>query len=294
MRYNRLNSRVPPAVESTMFLIDLLESPDSRLARLVQRAGPRTTANLDACKEVLAGVETRDISYPQIANALLFMVTTQSGEPYEPEVFVQGLRQHRAGPKIDWTDVVQGFDKEQLRITKRQFLALYNALLPLAREYANFDIQSLWSGQWQYVETQLSFVVAFLSTSQQELDVTQIPKLRQAFTLEDFEEASESVKAFAAEAVKHPLVSKDATEALFTIIFRSQDTYNHAQMLGIPDTLINPNMTIFVCAASAVQKPWAALQEQALKQLFYPFLLQLPSLLLVGISLHLLLYLFFL
>ena len=257
-----------------MFLIDLLDSQDSRLARLVQRTGPRGTASLDACKEMLLGVETRDISYPQIANALLFMVFTQNGEPYDPAIFVEGLRQHRAGPKIDWTDVVQGFDKDQLRISKRQFLALYNALLPLAKDYANFDIQSLWSGQWQFAETQLSFVVAFLSTTAQELDVNQIPNLRQAFTIEDFVDASDSVKTFAAEAVKHPLVSQDATEALFTMIFRSQETYNHAQMLGIPDSLINPNMTIFVCAASAVPKPWVALQDQALKQLFYPFLLK--------------------
>ena len=257
-----------------MFMMSLMDSQDSRLARLVQRSGPRGTASHEACRDMLAGVETRDISYPQIANALLFMVTTQSSEPYDPGMFVEGLRQHRAGPKIDWTDVVQGFDKEQLRVSKTQFLALYNALLPLAREYANFDIQSLWSGQWQFPETQLSFVVAFLSTTSQELDVTQIPKLRQAFALEDFEDASDSVKAFAAEAVKHPLVSQDATGLLFTMIFRSQETYNHAQVLGIPDSLINPNMTIFVCAASAVPKPWAALQDQALKQLFYPFLLK--------------------
>ena len=269
-----MNTRIPAAVDSAMFLTDLLDSQDSRLARLVQRAGPRGTANLDACKDMLAGVETRDISYPQIANALLFMVITQIGEPYDPGIFVEGLRQHRAGPKIDWTDVVQGFDKEHLRISKKQFLGLYQALLPLAKEYANFDIQSLWSGQWSYPETQLSFVVAFLSTSPQELDVTQIPNLRQAFTLGDFADASENVKTFAAEAVKHPFVSQDATEALFTMIFRSQETYNIAQMLGIPDTLINPNMTIFVCAASAVPKPWAALQDQALKQLFYPFLLK--------------------
>ena len=45
-------------------------------------------------------------------------------------------------------------------------------------------------------------------------------------------------------------------------------------MLGIPETLINPNMTVFVCAAAAVPKPWGALQDQALKQLFFPFLLK--------------------
>ena len=272
VRYNRLNARIPPAVESAMFLAELLDAQDSRLARLVQRTGPRGTSALEACRDMLAAAENRDIAYPQIANALLFMVVTQSGEPYDPGIFVEALRQHRAGPKIDWTEVVLGFDKEQLRVTKPQFLSLYNALLPLAKDYPAFDIQSLWSGQWQSPDTQLSFVVAFLSTTSQELDVTQIPNLRKAFTLEDFADASDNVKVFAADAVKHPLVSQDATATLFTMIFRSQETYNHAQMLGIPETVINPNMTVFVCAASAVPKPWAALQEQALKQLFYPFL----------------------
>lgn len=274
VRYRTLNARMPSAVESAMYITELLDSPDSRLAKHVQHTGPRGTATLDACKEMLAGVETRDISYMQIANALLFMVIAQDGEAYDAGIFVEGLRQHRAGPKIDWTDVVTGFDKERLRITKKQFLGLYNALLPLAREYVNFDIQSLWSGLWTCQDAQLHFVVAFLSTSPEELDVTQVPNLRQAFKLEDYNDAPENVRAYAAEAVKHPLVSRDATEALFTMIFRSQETYNMAQVLSIPDTLINPNMTIFVCAASAVPKPWAALQEQALKQLFFPFLLK--------------------
>lgn len=274
VRYSRLNAPIPPSVDSAMSLVDLLESQDSRLARRVQQYGPRATASLESCKEILAGVETRDISYVQIANALLFMAIVQNGDAYNPAIFVEGLRQHRAGPKIDWTDVVQGFDREGLTVTKKQFLALYNALLPRAKEDDKLDIQAMWGGPWQSPDAQLSFVVAFLSTTPEELDVRRIPGFRPAFTLEDFEDASESVRAFAAEAVKHPLVSRDATEALFTMIFRSQDTYNQAQMLGIPDTLINPNMTLFLVAAAAVPKPWAALQEQALKQLFYPFLLK--------------------
>ncbi|KAK1822207.1 CCR4-NOT core subunit cdc39 [Friedmanniomyces endolithicus] len=274
MRYQKLGSRMPAAVDSSLYLTSLLELPDSRLARTVQRAGPRGTASLDACKDMLSGVETRDISYPQIANALLFMVIAQNGDAYDAGMFVEGLRQHKAGPKIDWTDVVQGFDKDGLRVTKKQFLGLYNALVPLAREYANYDIQTLWGGPWQFPATQLSFVTAFLSTTPEELDVTQIPKLRQAFSLADYEDAPESIKAYAVEAVRQPLVSRDATEALFVMIFRSQEAYNDAQLLGIPETIINPNMTVFICAASAVPKPWAPLQEQALKQLFYPFLMK--------------------
>ncbi|KAK3110423.1 CCR4-NOT core subunit cdc39, partial [Teratosphaeriaceae sp. CCFEE 6253] len=200
MRYQKLSSRVPPAVDSALYLTALLDLPDSRLARIVQRVGARGTASLDACKDMLSGVETRDISYPQIANAMLFMVIAQNGDAYNASIFVEGLRQHKAGPKIDWTDVVQGFDKDGLRVTKKQFLGLYAALVPLAREYANYDIQSLWGGPWHFPATQLHFVTAFLSTAPEELDVTQIPRLRQAFSLADYEDAPESIKAYAAEA----------------------------------------------------------------------------------------------
>jgi len=269
--------QMPSAVQSAFYLSDLLNSENGRLARFVERTGPRGTVSLEACKDMLASVETRDISYPQIANALLLMVTVQDGDAYDAAIFVQGLRQHRAGPRIDWTDVVQGLDREKLRVTKKQFLALYNALLPLAREYTNFDVQSLWGGKWEWPETQLSFLVAFLSTDSEELDVVQIPGLRHAFTLDDYRDAPESVQAYAAKAVKHPLVSTDAIKALFGMIFQSQETYNIAQLMGIPDTLINPNMTIFVCAAASIDHPdeaWSPLQDQALKQLFYPFLLK--------------------
>lgn len=273
--YRTRGLRTPYAVESAMLLDDLLQSQqDSRLVKKFQAAGPDATASLDACKEVLASAETRDISYPQIANVLMYMIIVQDGEAYNPSVFVEAVRQHRAGARIDWTDVVTGFDKEGLRVTKKQFLALYNALLPLAREYANFDIQLLWGGQWQWSETQLSFVVAFLSTKPEELDVMQIPNLRQAFDLTHYATASVTVRACAEAAVKHPLVSKDATQALFSMIFRSQDTYNMSQQLGIPDTIVNPNMATFVCAAAATDRPWGPLQEQAMKQLFYPFLIK--------------------
>lgn len=276
LRFNndRVRMRIPPAIELASSLDELLNAQDSRLANLVRRTGPHGTSSLQACTEMLAGVETRDISYNQVANALLFMVIVSTGEPYGPSVFVEALRQHRAGAKIDWLDVVQGFDKDSPKVTKKQFLGLYNALLPLARDYANFDIQTLWGGQWQFPETQLSYVVAFLTTTPEELDVMQIPNLRQSFELTDFAGASDSVRAYAEQAIKHPLVSRDATEALFTMIFKTQESYQVAQIYNIPEDVINPNMTIFTCAASAVPKPWAPLQDQALKQLFYPFLLK--------------------
>ncbi|TKA76658.1 hypothetical protein B0A49_03826 [Cryomyces minteri] len=271
LRYKRTDTPIPPEITTVLQLLDLLASHNT-LVHLVHRTGPKGTASLEACKEMLAAAEVRDIGYQQVACVLLFMVMAQKGQAYEPGVFVSALRQHRAGQRLDWQDVVHSFDREGLVVTKRQFLGLYDALLPLAHEYENFDIQLLWGDNWDHLITQLSFVVAFLSHSAEELDASQIPRLRTAFDLEQFQDASDEVKAAAAKAVKHPFVSLDATTTLFSTIFRSQEYYAHAQSLGIPNRTINSSTDIFVVAASGVPRPWVGLQDQALRQLFHPFL----------------------
>jgi CCR4-NOT transcription complex subunit 1 len=270
-RYEKLNQPVPSEVLSTLQLAELM-TPTNTLVKLVQTTGERATSSLEACKEMLANAGSGDISYAQVASVLLFMVITQNGTAYNPSIFVAALREHRAGKRLDWQDVVHSLDREDVAVSKQQFLALYNALLPLAQEYENFDIQLLWGGQWQQLETQLSFVIAFLSCTSAELDASAIPRLRKAFSLEDFDDATEEVKEYAAEAVRHPLVSLDATAALFNMIFQSQDTYKHAINLGIPEAVINPHTDYFVVATAAVPQPWGGLQDQAFKQLFTPFL----------------------
>ncbi|KAF2843090.1 Not1-domain-containing protein [Patellaria atrata CBS 101060] len=271
LRYAKMHIPIPPEVSATLHLGELL-GPHNPLVKLVQRAGQRATSSLETCKEMLATAELRDISYQQVASVLLFMVITENGQAYNPTHFVSALREHRAGQRLDWQDVVHAFDRKGLRVTKDQFLSLYNALLPLAREYENFDIQLLWGGSWANEETQLSFAVAYLSCNSDELDVSGIPRLRKAFTVNDFEDAREDVRDYVTRAVLHPLISLDAVTALFKIIFKSQETYGVAQSLEIPKTVINANTDIFIVSASAVPKPWLGIQEQALRQLFWPFL----------------------
>ncbi|PSK55995.1 hypothetical protein B9Z65_4873 [Elsinoe australis] len=270
LRYKKLGASLPYAVGAAMALIDL-SSAQSGLIRSLQQSGPRATHTLDACKELLSRADATAMGYRQVGDALLYMAITECGEHYDLGTFVAAVRQHRSGQRLDWQDVASGFDRQQLRITKTQFLALYNALLPVAKEVDTFDIQAMWGGMWSNPDTQLSFVVAFLSTTPSELDVSQIPRLRPALVIEEYADASDEIKEQAAKAVTHPMVSYEATAALFTIIFSSQEAYNSAQSLGIPEAVINANTDIFVSAASGVAKPWTPLQEQALKQLFYPF-----------------------
>jgi CCR4-NOT transcription complex subunit 1 len=271
LRYQATGLPVPAEVESVLLLIELANATHNPLVKTVQRAGTKATATVESCKDMLGSVETRDISYQQVATALLFMAITQGGQAYNARNFVLAVREHRAGQRIDWQDVVHAFDREGVRVTKAQFLVLYNALLPIASESENFDIQLLWGGAWQNEMAQLSFVTAFLSCTPEELDASQIPRLRPAFTTNMFEEASEEVKRHAELAAKHPYVSLDAASALFNMIFRTKQSYETAQALRIPELIINPHTDLFVVSAAAVRKPWGPLQETALKQLFVPF-----------------------
>ncbi|KAI0584436.1 ccr4-not transcription complex subunit protein [Pyrenophora tritici-repentis] len=268
MHYQQFQQPIPPVVESKLILVELTDGSRNPLVKLVKQAGPQGTATVEACKEVLASAETRDISYQQISAVLLYLALSTG---YNAKNFVAALREHRAGQRIDWQDVVLAFDRDHLHIERHQFLAIYNALLPVAQDTEKFDIQALWGGQWQHNLTQLYFVVAFLSSTPQELDVTQIPRLRTSYSMKTFENASEDAKAFAEQAVKHPFVSLDATAALFNMIFQTSETYHAAQLMSIPEQVINPHTAEFLVAAAAVPKPWGALQEQALKQLFDPY-----------------------
>ncbi|OAL49612.1 Not1-domain-containing protein [Pyrenochaeta sp. DS3sAY3a] len=268
MRYQQLQLQIPGIVESKLLLVELTDGSRNPLVKLVQRVGPQGTATVEACKEMLAAAETRDISYQQVSTVLLYLALSTG---YNAKNFVAALREHRTGQRLDWQDVVHAFDRDHLRIEKHQFLAIYDALLPVAQDTESFDIQALWGGTWQNDLTHLYFLLCYLSCTPQELDVTQIPRLRTAYSMKTFEGASDDVKAFAESAVKHPFVSLDATGALFGMIFRTSETYHTAQIMGIPDMVINPHTAQFLVAAAAVPKPWGALQEQALKQLFDPY-----------------------
>lgn len=268
VRYQQSHTQMPGVVESKLLLVELTDASRNPLVKLVQRAGPAGTATVEACKETLAQAETRDISYQQVATVVLYLALSTG---YNVKNFVAALREHRAGQRIDWQDVVHTFDREHLRIEKHQFLAIYDALLPIAQETETFDIQALWGGTWQHDMAHLYFLLCFLSCTPQELDVSQIPRLRASYSMKTFANASDDVKAFAEQAVKHPFVSLDATQALFGMIFRTSETYHTAQVMGIPDMVINPHTAEFLVAAAAVPKPWGALQEQALKQLFDPY-----------------------
>ncbi|KAF2746507.1 Not1-domain-containing protein [Sporormia fimetaria CBS 119925] len=271
LRYNAFQLVLPVEIEAALHLAMLTDAAQSPLSSAIHRAGPRATATPSACAEVLDSPEARGIDEEQVANALLLMAIVGNGQVYNAKNFIAALRSHRSAQSLDWQDVVRSYDRPSLRLTKAQFLCIYNALLPIAIDTEQLDIQLLWGGNWQEELTQLGFLICFLSTTPEELDVSAIPRLRASFTDETFKDASDDIKEIASKASKHPFVSLDATSALFGLIFRSQEMYQLAQVLLIPENIINPHTSEFLISAVAVPKPWGSLQEQALKQLFAPY-----------------------
>ncbi|KAJ8607708.1 hypothetical protein MRB53_040096 [Persea americana] len=153
-------------------LFDLL-GPNNPLVRSVQEVGPKMTESLSACNSSLRSVDARDVTPQAVANTLLYLVSARDRPPY---------------------DARPGY-----RITKAQFKHLYDALLPLAHEYENLDLQLLWGGEWRHSFTQLAFTSAFLSLTEDELDATHIPRLRTAFSEEDFRIRRKTYRSMLAE-----------------------------------------------------------------------------------------------
>jgi CCR4-NOT transcription complex subunit 1 len=120
-RYSNSRGIVPEEIHAVLQLIELTNGSQNPLVKLVQRAGLRGTESVEACKEMLASAETRDISYQQVASVLIYL-TLVTG--HNAKNFVAALREHRTGQRLDWQDVVHAFDRESLRVSKPQFLAL--------------------------------------------------------------------------------------------------------------------------------------------------------------------------
>ena len=273
MRYLETPGGVPLDVSMPLQLIDLLKPPEG-LARALLRGGPQSTATVQACRDLLQTVDNNtDIDDDLIAGALLFMLATPKWRQYNPANLVTAVRERSDMSNVSWPQVVRHFDREGLLLDSDRFLVLYDALLPVALDDSRFDLQLLWAGKWQHPETQLSFLTAFIRADPDALNVASIPRLRTAFTLADFDDAAEEeVRERAAQIVTTPLVSLDATMALFDLILLDAESLASAVNRQQFPEMLQTNVDAFVCAAMKVPKPWTNTQQEVITRLFMPFL----------------------
>lgn len=280
LRYTLLpDSKPPPSqVLAALDLVRLLaDRPPTALVLYIHRTGAAFTSDEETCTNYLQNRPSNiQLSEEQVSAALAY--TTISLTPrHNPTVLVASLRRI-LGSGFRWQDVVSYFDQSSARVTPHQFLRLYDALEPIAREDLDgFNIQRLWGGEWQNPETQLSFVTAYLSLKPDELDATTIPNLKTTIRLEDYTQSPQSIRDKAAYAVRHPLVSEAALTAVFNVALHSMHASQSTEAKRLFQDVVVPNLAIFVVSASGVPRPWPTMAEETLVSLFDGFLAKVPD-----------------
>jgi CCR4-NOT transcription complex subunit 1 len=274
-RYQQSPDSKPPPSQ-VLAALDLMRvladnKPQCALATYIQRTGSNFTLDEETCAGFLQNRPSNiQLSEEQVSLALTY--TTISLTPrYNPSVLVSALRRLLPGSFV-WPNVITSFDHPSARITSAQFLRLYHALLPIAEDGGLIDIQHLWGGDWDNPETQLSFICAFASLTPEQLDATTIPGLQTTFNMEEYARSAESVRSFAAYAVKHPLVSEVALSAVFNVALHSMHASQSTEAKRLFQDVVVPNLAVFVVSAFGVPKPWPSMAEETLISLFDSFI----------------------
>ena len=258
----------PTEILSALYLLVVL-SDANPLALSIQRAGPAFTSDEETCRNYLRSLGNMRLDEEQVASALIYTAISQT-QSFSPAVLVGALRKE-APRDLNWQQVLEHFDRPELRITQGQFLILFQALRPLATDGA-IDIQQLWGGNWQNSETQLSFISAFASLTPEQLDATTIPGLQPSFTMNDFAGSDEQVQERAAQGIRHPLVSVVALSAMFHVALQSPTASDTVEAKRLFQEVVVPNLDVFLVSAFGVPKPWPELAIDTLNNLFDRFL----------------------
>ncbi|KAH6678662.1 CCR4-Not complex component, Not1-domain-containing protein [Halenospora varia] len=269
-RYMNLGPDVAPATEvlAAQYLLQSL-SDENPLARYIKRIGPAMTSDEETCRNHLRNYGSGPLNEGQVAEALIYTCISKT-PTFSPAVLVNSIRKE-AAKDFTWVKVVAFFDRADIRITPKQFLSLYKALRPLAADGV-LDIQQMWGGKWEYSETQLSFIGAFLSLTPEELDATTIPGLELSFTLEEFDGADAEIYERASQATKHPLVSVAALSAMFQVALYVQSASETTEAKRLFQEVVVPNLDIFLVSAFGVPQPWPDIANETINTLFERFL----------------------
>ena len=274
-RYSQTPDAKPPPsqVLAALDLVRVLgDRPPNSLALYIHRTGAEFTLDEETCVGYLNSRPTNSqINEEHVAIALTYTTISRT-PPHNPSVLVAALR--RVLPRsFAWQHVVPYFDHASARVTSEQFLRLYKALLPIAQDPSeNFKIHTLWGGDWDYPETQLSFICAYAGLSPEQLDATTIPGLTPTFTLEEYAQSPESVRNAATYWVKHPLVSEEALKAVFSVALASMHASQSTEAKRLFQDVVVPNLPVFVVSAFGVPKPWPAMAEETLVSLVDSFI----------------------
>ncbi|KAL3420789.1 CCR4-NOT transcription complex subunit [Phlyctema vagabunda] len=263
----------PPATEvlAALFLLVCLRNQNT-LALGIKAIGSAVTAEEETCRNYLRKVGNIRLDEEQVAAALLYTAISRT-PTFSPGILVNSLRKE-VSRDFNWRHVIAHFDQEDLVVSREHFLALYEALKPLAVD-DKLDIQQMWGGIWRNSEAQLSFISAFASLRPNQLDATTIPGFIPSFTVEDFANSTPAVIERAASCARHTLVSVVALTAMFQVALQSNSASDSVEAKRLFQEVVVPNLDMFLVAAFGVPKPWPDLANETVNNLFDRFLFKI-------------------
>ena len=263
-RYEEQKAAIPAQISDALQVLQITDGTTNLMRQLQLK---KTSS--DGIEETLSAFDVQSLSATELSNAILFILFTSQFPAKELEILITAARSRL--PRLEWSAVIEGFDQRGLggaglEITSEQLNNLIKALLPIAQEDNNLDLQTLWGGKWRNPNTQLSFLGAFLLSSPDRLDTTTIPRFRRSFDVDLFSGSPQVVTAQAERAVSSPFNSLEAVVAVFGMI----DVTNVGEIRGI----LEENLATFIVSAARIPGDWNPYQHALMSRSFNFFLMK--------------------
>jgi CCR4-NOT transcription complex subunit 1 len=273
-RFSAMQQEVPTEVNSALQLLWIADDAQN-LVKMLHHNGLRGTASVEASEDLIMSAGIEKLSEPEVSNALLYMTFTSDYLHHDAGNFVSAVKSKSSGRNFVWQLVLEGFDQGGYRVTSEQFQYLYRALLPIASEDEEIDLQRLWGGKWHEAETQLSFLKAFLFASSESLAFWDAPRYQSAYSVELFDGASQEVLSRARDGLMNQYSSLAAVTAIFDLALVTDDV-----SVSVPDRddiighFIQNHLAVFVVSALSIPQPWTNNQTLFLFKCFRVFMLK--------------------
>lgn len=268
IRYQRQGFELPIEILSALQMFSLTEA-HLELVRQIESRGPKATASVETAGDILIAAGREHVTEDHVSNALIFMSITQDAQLYNAGKFVLAVKRSHFNKRLDWRQLIRGFDRDGLRVTAKQFLIIFDALLPIAED-ESFDIQALWGGVWLHKDTQRSFLAAFYSSN---VDVSRIRNFRPAFPLAIYSQQSvpQRLVALVDQVRKSPALSLDAANAFLDLLLASHTSWAEPESQRVKDA-VQPSFYIFFLSMMSLSKPWSSLHTFFIKEAFMQFI----------------------
>lgn len=268
--YGNLHTEVPGDVMSALNFMRI-PAEDLKVAKSLLRTGSKGTSSKQAVEDVLHGIGLNNINEAEVAHAILYTILARS-QSYDVDTFVNTIKSKSNNVSIDWTQVVKSFDIPDLHIQTHNFVKLFKAMRSIALDEGDFDLQTLWGGQWENPQTQMSFAQAFLKSPADVVAPSQIPNFRPVVSSEDLSSLSEDGKKHIEGQLNTPYASLDAMDAVFNVLLAQSMETEDLDTTDVLNEIYQKHPVVFILSLLKIKsKTFKSMQEKFTHECFRQF-----------------------